>query len=205
MQLRIRTLLLAGLMCAAPQFAKAECGEGSCSIQSAFKTLPRLEYQVGATTTACAKSAAKLSQKEGLPIKFVIKQAFENEAAATLALAEKTEALVKQFATSTECKISGRISVGGKSLSCSEKASVRAKLIGEAIDAVKVSYKVGDKVSNCPIESKKLAAESKVSVVFVVDGKETACPIRHRLNAARAKYRAAVEAVAKLDREGATN
>ncbi len=197
---RITTFLLASLMVAAAQQARAEGESCACPIQTALKKLPQLEFQVAAHKTSCDKTAAELSEKEGVPIKYVAgTRAFETQAAAMLVLAEQTEALVAQFATPKQCEVSGTIAVGGKTLQCSEKAAATAKMLQKAIDTVSVSYKVGEKECHCPIEAKTLAAKSTESIVFCVGGKETGCPVEHRLNTARAQYRAAVETLAQMD------
>ena len=129
MKSRIMTLLALGLVCVLQQAAQAESADGECPIKAAMNNLPQLEYQVGTTLTTCSKSAAKLSEKDGKAIQyFVAKKEYENKAAATLALAEQTETLVKQFATATKCDKSGTISVGGKKLECSEKSCCDRKV-----------------------------------------------------------------------------
>lgn len=198
MHSRISTLLLAAMACLTQQSAKAE-GDGRCPIETAINQLPQIQYRVGSEVTVCRKEAAELSEKKGTPIRFVVKQGFESETAAIESLAEATELFVTQFATPQTCAVSGKITVGGASTQCSKSAAETARLINEAINAVKVSYQVGETKCDCPEESKKLAAALDQPVIYVVNGQKTTCPHRQRLNTARAKYRAAVEAVAKAE------
>jgi len=66
------------------------------------------------------------------------------------------------------------------------------------MDAVKVSFVVGDKTCHCPNEAKTLAKASGAKRLFVVGDEKTSCELTsRRLNLARAKYRAAVQALAK--------
>lgn len=116
-----------------------------------------------------------------------------------LALAEQTEAVVKKFAAPTTCQVSGKTTVGGRTLACSKQAAVAAALIQKAIDAVPVTYKVGGKTCLCECESKKLAEATNKKVVLCVAGKETTCAVHHRVHVARAQYRAAIAALKKAD------
>ena len=183
---------------------KGECKKGKKSKDGespaqASNTQAALLYQVGAKTTSCSKSAAELSKTNDTPVRFVVRHVYATRPEATLALAEQTEKLVDGFCSSTECKVSGKFAVGGKRLECPKAAAAMATRLRKAIETVNVSYKVGDKKCDCPIEAKAHAAKSNTDVVFVVDGKETTCPIQHRVNTAQAKYRAAVHAIAKAE------
>jgi hypothetical protein len=159
-----------------------------------------LVYQVGDQTTCCGEHAAKLATANGAPVEFVVHQVYQNETAATLALAEETEALVKQLATPVHCKVTGLTTLGGKNLKCSNEAAEMAQLVKAAMDTVTVSYKVGDKQCQCPVEAKELSEKVKADVVFLVNGEQTGCATQQRVTAARAKYRAALEALAKAHR-----
>jgi predicted phosphoribosyltransferase len=66
------------------------------------------------------------------------------------------------------------------------------------MEAVAVTYKVGDKTSTCSVEAKTLAESTKAKTIYVVDDQETECEMTARLNVARAKYKAALMAMAPV-------
>ena len=59
----------------------------------------------------------------------------------------------------------------------------------------------GDKECHCPNEAKAIAVKTKAKTQFVVAGEKTCCSVQSRLNLARAKYKAAVEAVVTTDKK----
>jgi hypothetical protein len=64
---------------------------------------------------------------------------------------------------------------------------------------VAMKYVVGEKSCECPVEAKEIAAQSGEKTIYVVNGEKTECEMTARLNLARAKYKAAVEALAKSE------
>lgn len=179
-----------------------ECAKecAACPIQTAMSKLPKMTYMVGKEATCCSEAAAKLAKKHDSPIKFVVaKKTFEEKGKATLALADATEQFVKAFTTTKECKVSGKYTVAGKELCCSVMAGERAKLAKSAMKKVEMAYLVGDKKCDCPNEAASLAKKLGKEKVFVVAGEKTCCSVDARIKLAQAKYKAAVEALAKAD------
>lgn len=168
-----------------------------CPVEAGMQGLPRLAFVVGGETTSCDKHAAELAEKSDSAIRFAVQQSFDSQEQAMLALVTSTETLLEQFATPSTCEKSGTTTIAGKKLHCSKTAAKIAVDVREAMDAVKVSYVVGDKTCHCPNEAQALAEASGAKRLFVVGGEKTPCEITSRLNLARAKYRAAVEALAK--------
>ena len=67
----------------------------------------------------------------------------------------------------------------------------------QAMAKVTVAYRVGEQECNCPVEAAKVAKESGKELQFVVGAEKTCCEKAARLTLARAKYKAAVEALVK--------
>mgnify|MGYP003573567777 CR=1 FL=1 len=177
---------------------QGEC-EG-CPITAAMKNLPQLSYAVGDEKTCCPQAASELAEKAGKPVHFVVaKKTYSKEAEAKLALVEETERFVSAFGEPKTCSISGTTTVAGKKLSCSVQATQTAALVKDAMQKVKLAYVVGEKQCHCPVEAKRVAEETGAPIVFVVGKETTPCNITARLNFARAKYRAAVEALVKSE------
>ena len=173
-----------------------------CPVEAGMNGLPRLAFVVGGETTGCEKHAAKLhaanlAEKSDSKIEFAVQQSFEGKEQAMLALVASTESLLDQFATPSKCEVSGTTTIAGKKLHCSETAAKIALDVRQAIDAVRVSFVVGDKKCDCPNEAQALAKASGAKRLFVVGDQQTSCELTSRLNLARAKYRAAVQALAK--------
>lgn len=171
-----------------------------CPIEQAMGKLPKITYKVGEASTCCAQSAQKLAKENQAEIKFVVaKKEFDDESKATLALAEATEEFVKGFAAPSTCKVSGKVTVAGKEHCCEAMAGQSAKLVEAAMKKVEMTYLVGDKTCSCPVEADTLAKKSGTEKVYLVAGEKTCCSVTARLNLARAKYKAAVEALVKTD------
>ena len=175
-----------------------ECG--SCPIQTAMSKLPKMTYLVGKEATCCSESAAKMAKEHDSPIKYVVaNKTFAEKGKATLALADATEQFVKAFTTTKECKVSGKFTVAGKELCCSVMAGERATLAKNAMKKIKMAYLVGDKKCACPNEAASLAKKTGEDKVFVVADEKTCCSVDARIKLAQAKYKAIVEALAKVD------
>lgn len=210
--LAVFTMLVASVLQAEEATAKAEvckskecaaaCKDGGCPISAAMKLLPQMTFKVGKESTCCSKSAAELAKKHDAKVQFVVaKKVFDDEAKATLALTEETEKFVTTFASAKTCKVSGKTTVAGKELCCATSAAHTAKLVKAAMDKVQVTYLVGEKECHCPNEAKALAVKTKAKTQFVVAGEKTCCSVQSRLNVARAKYKAAVEAVVATEKK----
>ena len=183
---------------------KAEQCQGACPVSKAMEALPAMTYKVGDEETCCGESAAKLAKKSEMPIHFVVaKKSYEDKEAAYTALVEKTEAFVNEFLTPCKCEVSGTTTVAGKSCGCPVEAGHRTELVKTAAEKVQMSFAVGDKECHCPMEAAKLAKDSGKAKEFVVAGEKTSCEMTARLNLARAKYKAAVEALAAAEKKAA--
>lgn len=185
---------------ASSECASACASEKGCPIELAMGKLPKLTYKVGKEETCCAVSAAELAKKHDAPMKFVVaEKSFAKKGEAMLALASATEKFVADFATTSECKVSGKFTVAGKELCCSVMAGQRAELAKKAMSKVEMAYLVGEKECACPTQAASLAKESGKDKLFVVAGEKTGCSVTARVKLAQAKYKAAVEALAKAD------
>lgn len=178
--------------------AKEEC-QGECPISLAMAKLPTMTYQVGSEKTCCSESAAKLAKDSNEAIHFVVaEKVYEDKTEAMTALVEKTEAMVEEFITPCKCEVSGKTTIAGETCSCPVQGEKNVEMVKAAVQAVSVSFKVGDESCNCPMKAKELAANSDAKLTYVVDGEETCCSMTARLQTARAKYKAAVEALANV-------
>lgn len=174
----------------------AEC-DGTCPIAAAMGELPKMTYKVGEEATCCSKSAAALAEKNSLPIHFVVgENTFEKKEAAMTSLVETTETYVNAFITPCKCETSGTTKIAGKTCNCPVDAGKKAELVSTAASQVKMSYEVGEKSCNCPMKAASLAKTSGEDKLFVVGEEKTCCEMTARLNLARAKYKAAVKALA---------
>ena len=190
----------ASKQCASKACAGAACASKGCPIEAAMAKLPELTYLVGKEETCCSASAAKLAKERKVAIKYVLaKKTFDNQAKATVALADATEKFVNEFAKPCKCDVSGKITVAGKELCCDVMAGERVKLVKKAMKKVEMTFLVGDQECACPDKAATLAKETGKEKVFVIAGEKTCCSVDARLKLARAKYRAAVEMLAKVD------
>ena len=178
----------------------ADCSE--CPITAAMAKLPQMAYMVGTEKVCCPNAASELAKKSDAKVKFVVaEKSFEKEGEAKLALVEATEQFVSAFAKPQVCKESGTITVAGQKACCAGSAAQLAKTATAAIDKVQMTYAVGEKACNCPVEAEKLAKDSGDVKLFVVGEEKTACNVTARLNLARAKYKAAVVAMMQATSE----
>lgn len=180
-----------------------ESGEGAgCSIAKAMEALPQLAFAVGDQQLCCEASAGAVAADTGKPVHYLVgKQEFEDKGQAMKALAEATEKFVADFATPHTCNVSGKTTLAGQSLTCSATAGKLAAVAKEAMAEVKLAYKVGDEQCACPNKAASLAAASGEDKEFVIGEETTTCSIDARIKLARAKYEAAVKALAKAQTE----
>lgn len=206
--LTVASLLLASVGYAEEVCKSKACAEkcdGECPINAAMKQLPHMTYQVGTESVCCPSAAAEIAKKNNSEVQFVVaKNVFSDESKAKLALTEATESFVANFAKPKTCNVSGKTTVAGKELCCSATAAQTAKLVKAAMDKVNVTYLVGDKECHCPNEAKAIAAKTNAETLFVVAGEKTCCSVSNRLNLARAKYKAAVEALVTAEKKTET-
>jgi len=194
--------LLVAAMLVSPLMAEDKAGE--CPISAAMKNLPQITFAVGEETTHCSKTASKLAESKGVDLVYLVgKEKFSDEGKANFALLTATEKFVNDFANPKVCKVSGTTSIAGQKTECSVTAAKLTGLMTNAMKTVKLSYAVGDEACDCPHAAASLAKASGEPKLFVVGKEKTECEITGRLNLARAKYRAMVEALAKAEKEAA--
>ena len=172
----------------------------NCPIQAAMDELPKFTFQVGKETTCCPDAAAKLAKEHDAPMKYVVgKKSFATKNVAMVALADATEKYVANFVKPHTCEESGKTTVAGKELCCEVMAGQRAKIAADAMAKVTMSYLVGEESCDCPTHATTLAKSSGKEKFFVVGKEKTCCSTTARLTLARAKYKAAIEALVKAD------
>ena len=183
--------------------AKGKCpgtcasDSSTCSVTAGMAKLPAMAYLVGEESLCCEESAKSAAAAAKTKLVYVVgKEKFDCPDMAFESLVDQTEKYVSAFATPSTCSVSGATTVAGESMTCSVKAGEVADKVKFAMATVAIAYKVGDKSCSCPVEAKALAASSKGKTLFVVDNEETECEQTARLNLARAKYKAALIAMA---------
>jgi hypothetical protein len=120
---------------------------------------------------------------------------FDCKSNAHAALVEATEKFVAAYTKPHTCPASGQVTLAGRVQSCGKTAAHTAELMQQAVAKVKFTYLVGEEECNCPVKAGKLAKESGKEKLFVVGKEKTCCETTARLNLARAKYKAAIEAM----------
>jgi hypothetical protein len=175
-----------------------------CPVATAMERLPKLTYSVGQTETCCPKEAAKLAKESGGHIHYCVAgKEFDSKSDATKALIKATEKLVASCTKAETCPTSGQLTLAGQAQSCEKTAAKTSKLMQEAMAAVKMTYVVGEKECSCPAEARELAKESGKTMELVVGEQKTCCEQTARLNFARAKYQAAMKAMARASAKSA--
>jgi hypothetical protein len=183
---------------------KSGCSK-CATMTAAMEKLPKMMYQVGEETVCCSVAAEELAKKLDKPIQYVVSEKkFEKQDEAYVALVESTEQFVNNFLTPAKCEKSGTTTVAGSSCSCPVEAGKKAELVKKAVEPIHLTYVVGKNKCECPNEAAKLAKDSGEKTVYVVSGKETCCDLEARLNLARAKYEAAVKAIAAVEKPAET-
>ena len=183
--------------------AEEACSTGCCAITKAMAGLPTFVYKVGDKTTDCPVEAGRMARKTDQQVKYVgAGKEFPVEADAFAYTVEQTEKMVAKFAEPSKCKVSGQISVAGKKVCCDVAAGEIAAIAKKAMDTVQVTYLVGKTSVCCPDKAKALAAKSGEKVVQCVgETKLGGCGLSKRLTVARAKYKAALEAIAATEKK----
>jgi hypothetical protein len=183
-----------------PVGAKKECSE--CPISIAMKNLPKITFAVGEEKTCCEKTAGKLAKEQATDIVYLVgKEEFTDAGKAKLALVSATEEFVDSFANPHVCKVSGTTTIAGQKTECSKTAAKLTSLMADAMKNVRLTYAVGEESCDCPHAAASLAKSSGKPKLFVVGKEKTECEVTARLNLARAKYRAMVEALAKTEND----
>ena len=173
---------------------------GSCQVTKAMADLPQLAFKVGDKELCCEASAGAVAEESNSKVQYLVaKKSYEDKNEAMVALADATEKFVAEFATPHTCSVSGNTTVAGTSTTCSVTAGKLAKITKSAMDEVTLVYKVGDEQCSCPTQAASLAKTSGKAKQFVIAGETTSCSVDARIKLARAKYEAAVKALAKAD------
>ncbi|MEL7500440.1 MAG: hypothetical protein AAFN77_22795 [Planctomycetota bacterium] len=179
-----------------------EACTGACPIAKAMDALPKMTYTVGEHSACCPDSAAVLAKKHKLPVTYVVgKKKFDKKDTAFVSLVEQTESYVNKFIEPCKCEVSGKTTIAGKTCDCPVEAGKTAELVKTAAKKVQMTYVVGEKTCNCPHEAASLAKTSGKAKVFVVGDQKTSCEHTARLTLAKAKYKAAVEALAAASKK----
>ena len=204
---KILSIAAAALMLCSTSTVFADAGDeacskadGSCSITKAMADLPQLAFKVGEKELCCEASAGAVAEESNSKVQYLVaKKAYTDKNEAMVALADETEKFVTEFATPHTCSVSGNTTVAGTSTTCSVTAGKLAKITKSAMDDVTLAYKVGDEECSCPTQAASLAKTSGKAKQFVIAGETTSCSVDARIKLARAKYEAAVKALAKAD------
>ena len=183
--------------------SEAQC-DGECPIAAAMGELPKMTYTVGEESVCCANAAAELAEESGDPIVYVVgENTFTEKEPAMVSLVETTEAYVDEFITPCKCDVSGVTKIAGQSCNCPVDAGNKAELVSTAVADVKMTYAVGEESCNCPNKAAALAKSTGEKEFYIVGEEKTCCEMTARLNLARAKYKAAVQALASADKADA--
>jgi hypothetical protein len=190
--------------CSKESCSKAACSKtastGSCPVSEALADLPELTFTVGDKALCCEQSANAVAKESNSKVQYLVaKKAYDNKDEAMVALADATEEFVAEFATPHTCSVSGQTTVAGTSTSCSVTAGKLASITKEAMSEVTLAYKVGDEQCSCPTQAASLAKSSGKAKQFVIGNETTSCSVDARIKLARAKYEAAVKALAKAE------
>jgi hypothetical protein len=186
------------------QCSKESCSKtastGTCAVSKAMADLPQLAFKVGDKELCCEASAGAVAQESNSAVQYLVaKKAYTDKNEAMVALADETEKFVAEFATPHTCSVSGNTTVAGTSTSCSVTAGKLASITKAAMSEVTLAYKVGDEQCSCPTQAASLAESSGKAKQFVIAGETTSCSVDARIKLARAKYEAAVKALAKAN------
>ena len=180
------------------------CDSGECQgcpVTAAMAKLPKMTYRVGTEDICCSESAAKMAEEKKTALHFVVgEKVFEDKTKAYTSLVEQTESMVTAFVTPSKCDKSGTHTVAGKSCKCEVQAGKNAQLVSTAIKDIKMTYAVGEKACNCPHEAGAIAKKSGEKMTYVVGEESTCCNMTARLTLAKAKYKAAVLALASTEK-----
>ena len=171
-----------------------------CPVTAAMAKLPKMTYRVGTENTCCSESAAKLAKEKKETLHYVVgEKTFEDKTKAYTSLVEQTESMVNAFVTPSKCDKSGTHTVAGKSCKCDVQAGKNAELVSAAIKDIKMTYAVGEETCSCPTKAGEMAKTAGKEMTYVVAGEKTCCSMTARLNLAKAKYKAAVQAMVATD------
>ena len=178
---------------------KSDCQ--ACPVTAAMEALPKISYVIAGEASACAKSA-ETAKAAGKEVKYVVAgKELCCEKMAKDAHVEAVEKFVGRFASAHNCETSGKTYVGTKGYACGKHASTVAAVAKKAMEGVKVKHIVAGKEYCCPEEAGKAAKESGAKVTYAAADEKTECAKTNRMTVAVAKYKAAIQAIAKAEAE----
>jgi len=176
---------------------KSDCE--ACPVATAMEALPKISFVIAGEASACAKSA-ETAKAAGKEVKYVVAgKELCCEKMAKDAHVEAVEKFVGSFASAHSCETSGKSYVGSKGYECSKHASTVAAVAKKAMEGVKVKHIVAGKEYCCPEEAGKVAKEAGAKVTYALADEKTECAKTSRMTVAVAKYKAAIQAIAKAE------
>jgi hypothetical protein len=196
----------AGVLTSTPASDEKKCEEGKCAdgtcpsqcpVTAAMAKLPKMTYSVGTEQVCCPDQAKALAEQHKAPVVYVVaEKTYECPTAAMTALVEETESFVTAFTAPKKCEASGNTVIAGKAIACPVDAEKHTTLVSTAIANVKMEYEVAGEKANCPSCAASQAKEKSAAIEYVVGEEKTTCQMTARMTLARAKYKAAVQALA---------
>ena len=180
---------------------KSDCQ--ACPVAAAMEALPKISYVIAGEASACAKSAAT-AKAAGKEVKYVVAdKELCCDKMAKDAHVDAVEKFVGRFASAQSCETSGKTYVGTNGYACGQHANTVAAVAKKAMDSVSVKHIVAGKEYCCPEEAGKAAKEAGAKVTYAVADEKTECAKTSRMTVAVAKYKAAIQAIAKAEAETA--
>jgi hypothetical protein len=174
---------------------EGKCAEGTCPVSAAMEKLPKMTFAVGTERVCCGEKAQALAEEHKAPIQYVVaEKTYECKNAAMTALVEETESFVAAFVAPKKCEASGNVSVAGKATACPVEAEKQATLVSTAVEKIEMQYEVAGEKAACSACAATMAKEKSAPIQYVVGEQKTSCELSARMNLARAKYKAAVQA-----------
>ena len=141
-------------------------------------------------------TATRMAHEEHEKIVYLVgKKRYHESRDAFEALVKQTEMYVKRFVKPTVCKESGATSVAGQTCDCDESTSKYVSTVSDAIQDMKLTYKVGEKEFDKYHDAKRYAKKTHSKGVYVVDGEKYKDEFEARLALAHQRYKAAVQAI----------
>jgi len=196
----------AGVLTSTPASDEKKCEEGKCAdgtcpsqcpVTTAMAKLPKMTYTVGTEQVCCPDQAKALAEQHKAPVVYVVaEKTYECPTAAMTALVEETESFVTAFTAPKKCEASGNTVIAGKAIACPVDAEKHMTLVSTAIANVKMEYEVAGEKAACASCAATQAKEKSAAIEYVVGEEKTTCQMTARMSLARAKYKAAVQALA---------
>ncbi len=194
--------------------SKKGCGSkcGSKGAKTVLASLPAMTYRVGDYETQCHKSASAKAEDTKAPIAFLVEgKSFDDEAAATNALASAMEARVDEMShiqfvagkDSFKCPVTAdgaakkantkvKYRLAGVDFNEREKATAVAEKVEKALADMKMTMMSEGKAVKCAKSCKKAGKK----VTYVVGDDKTCCEKTAKLMLAERKIETIVKVVA---------